>query len=204
MSSPKKKLPTGPIRIEHPTYSFGNNILESNLLENKKQDSQKPEYVTQDIGIQDTLSNLPQQSLNAQAHEVEQKQDSSKLETSLQESNKQEAFIESTWSNTLAVSKKDKRKQESIKQENSFEQIECKKVAMRLSETAVDRLRSFRASTGLPYEILVDVMICNLDKFPSEIQKDFLSQVKQLRLQRLVTGQNKGLETAKQKLSELE
>jgi len=204
MSSPKKKLPTGPIRIEHPAQSFGINILESKLVENKNHDSGKLETSIQDAEIQERLSTLPQQSLKTQAHEVEDKQDSSKQEILLQEVKTQEALIESAWPDTLVKRKEDSKKQESIKHENSFEQVECKKVAMRLSESAVERLRSFRATTGLPYEILVDVMICNLDKLPIEIQKDFLSQVKQLRLQRLVIGQNKGLETAKQKLSALE
>lgn len=199
MSSPKKKLPTGPIRIEHPAYSLGKGIHESSIQEVRVEDSSKQESFLQETKTQEPGGELSQQAGKTDGYEGIQKQDASKQESSLQEKKVQEPLVGSTWGNTLAkVNAADR------KQENSFVQAECKKVAMRLSETSVDRLRSFRADTGLPYEILVDVMICNLDKLPSEIQKDLLSQVKQLRLQRLVTGQNKGLETAKQKLSALE
>lgn len=204
MSSPKKKLPTGPIRIEHPAYSLGKGIHESSIQEVRVEDSSKQESFLQETKTQEPGGELSQQAGKTDGYEGIQKQDASKQESSLQEKKVQEPLVGSTWGNTLAKVNAADRKQDSRKQESSFVQAECKKVAMRLSETSVGRLRSFRADTGLPYEILVDVMICNLDKLPSEIQKDLLSQVKQLRLQRLVTGQNKGLETAKQKLSALE
>lgn len=204
MSSPKKKLPTGPIRIEHPAYSHGKGIRESSIQEVRIEDSSKQESFLQETKTQEPGGELSQQAGETKGYEGIQRQDSSKQENSLQETEVQEPFAGSAWANSFAKVNEADRRQDSSKQENSFVQAECKKVAMRLSETSVDRLRSFRADTGLPYEILVDVMICNLDKLPSEIQKDLLSQVKQLRLQRLVTGQNKGLETAKQKLSALE
>ena len=170
MSNPKKKLPTGPIRITHPGLLVEKNIQESNILESRKQDSTK-----QETGMLEAL--IPEVI---------------KASDSLFKDNRQTEVTEI------------KLKQDSGKQESRFLQKGYKKVAMRLSETGVARLRNFRADTGLPYEILVDVMICNFDRLPSEIRKEYLSQIRQTRLERLVAGQNKGLETAKQKLSDLD
>lgn len=205
MSSPKKKLPTGPIRIEHPAYSFKDSTPESSLIEARKQDSSKQVSFLQEADAQEGLYGTTQRGIQAENHdEVKQKHDSGKQASGALEGSMQEQVDGSTWLDFHAKENKANQKQASVRHESDVLQVECKKVAMRLSETAVDRLRSFRATTGLPYEILVDVLICNLDRLPSEIQQNFLSQIKQLRLQRLVSGQNKGLETAKQKLSALE
>lgn len=204
MSSPKKKLPTGPIRIEHPAYSFNGNTPDSSLLEVRKQDSSKQVSLLQEAEAQEPLYGTTQRGIQAENHEIKQKHDSGKQESGTPEGSLQEQVDPSTWLDIHAKQNKANQKHASVRHESGVLQVEYKKVAMRLSETAVDRLRSFRATTGLPYEILVDVLICNLDRLPSEMQQNLLSQIKQLRLQRLVSGQNKGLETAKQKLSALE
>ncbi|WP_460203338.1 hypothetical protein [Scytonema sp. NUACC21] len=43
---------------------------------------------------------------------------------------------------------------------------------MRLSIKAVEKLQNFRATTGIPYEILVDVMIRNWENLPQRTQSN--------------------------------
>ncbi len=90
--------------------------------------------------------------------------------------------------------------QESEKQESGIESIEYKKVAMRLSAEAVNKLRELRTTTELPYEILVDVMIRNWDNLPAKIQKHYLSEARRSRVQRLIAGQDKAMKTIRSKL----
>lgn len=122
MSNTKKKLPTGPIRMEIPTSKPSETrevetiTPESGLLENTKQDSGKQDY---------------------------------------------------------------------------------KKVAMRLSADSLERLRKLRVETGLPYEILVDVMIRNWDKLPQRTQSAYLKEAKAIRGERLIAGQIKSLQAIK-------
>ena len=71
---------------------------------------------------------------------------------------------------------------------------------MRLSATSVERLRGLKNTTGLPYEILVDVMIANWDNLPAKLQKLFLSEAKLARIQRLIAGQDKAMKTVRSKL----
>lgn len=213
MSSPKKKLPTGPIRIEPPTYTSREGLPESTLQTVRKLDSSFLETSGKYSSLNQTEElGLPGASLlddQYQKNLAISKQDSGKQDAGLLEKSKQDSAIESALakeSKTQETSKQEAsfEKQDYETQDSCFRQIEYKKVAMRLSETAVERLRSFRANTGLPYEILVDVMICNWDNLPDDLKHDYVMQVKQLRLQRLVAGQNKGLETAMQKLTALE
>ena len=77
-----------------------------------------------------------------------------------------------------------------------------KKVAMRLSTEAVACLHSLRVTTGIPYEILVDVMIRNWDDLPVKLQKQYLSEAKQVRIQRLIAGQDKAMQTVRSRLTE--
>lgn len=153
MPSPKKKLPTGPIRIDFPTQlpSEPSEGQSSSKLENRKQDSTLPEdSIIESIKI-DSMS--------------------------------QEGKI-----------------QETAQTESSL--TEYKKVAMRLSVEAVESLRQLRVETGIPYEILVDVMIRNWDNLPQRIQAAYLKQAKQVRRQRLMAGQEKTMKTMQQKFLE--
>lgn len=69
------------------------------------------------------------------------------------------------------------------------------KVAMRLSTDAADTLKRWRLETGLPYEILVDVLIRNQGEFPPGL----LDEAKTIRNQRLLEGKQKSLNNAQQK-----
>lgn len=156
MSNTKKKLPTGPIRMQIPTSKLSETsdeettIQKSSLLENMKQDS----------GKQDFISEL----------EI--------LQADLQESQVVESLTDI--------------KQDSGKQD-------YKKVAMRLSADSLERLRQLRVETGLPYEILVDVMIRNWDKLPQRTQSAYLKEAKDIRGQRLIAGQIKTLQAIQTK-----
>ncbi|MEH2141454.1 hypothetical protein [Nostoc sp.] len=63
----------------------------------------------------------------------------------------------------------------------------------------MDKLQRFRATTGVPYEILVDVIIRNWENLPQRTQSSYLQQAKQLRVNRLMAGQEKTLKTMKAK-----
>ena len=84
-----------------------------------------------------------------------------------------------------------------LKPESSL--LESKKVAMRLSSEAASTLRQFRAETGIPYEIIVDVMIRSWSSLPNRTKTSYLKQAKQIRQMRLMAGQEKTLETMRQK-----
>lgn len=213
MSSPKKKLPTGPIRIEPPTYTSKEGLPESSSQETRSLESSFLKSGSRYSSLSEIEApGSPKESVPDEQHQEDliiNKQDSGKQDVLMPEKSKQGSTFESASAKELKAQEASKQETslenlDSIKQESAIRQTEYKKVAMRLSETAVERLRSFRANTGLPYEILVDVMICNWDNLPDDLKHDYVMQVKQLRLQRLVAGQNKGLETAMQKLTALE
>lgn len=88
--------------------------------------------------------------------------------------------------------KQDVSKQDSIRQETR-KQDSYSKVAMRLSTEAAQKLKDWRYMTGLPYEILVDVLIRNT----TEIPEPYLDQAREIRQQRLLEGKEKALERAK-------
>lgn len=73
------------------------------------------------------------------------------------------------------------------------------KVSMRLSQGAATKLKQFRADTGIPYEILVEVLVLNFDLLPERSRKAYLEQARELRMQRLLSGQEKALETMRAK-----
>lgn len=70
------------------------------------------------------------------------------------------------------------------------------KVAMRLSAEAVDKLKRWRLETGLPYEILVDVLIRS-QEHPTPAQ---LAQAKRIRQQRLLEGRQKAVDSLQKKM----
>jgi hypothetical protein len=70
---------------------------------------------------------------------------------------------------------------------------------MRLSAVASERLKQLRITTGIPYEILVDVMIRNWDSLPVRTQTAFIKEAQQIRASRLLAGQQKTMDTMQRK-----
>jgi hypothetical protein len=181
MASPKKKLPTGPIKIE-------TSVSKTGLPEVLKQDSGNldstiDESVKRDSIVHDASAAANQRTATADflplAPETQPTNSSVDELKTIQES----SFVDS------------------CKQEFPTPEEDYKKVAMRLSTQAVERLQAFRHKTGLPYEILVDVMINNWDNLPQRIQSNYLQQAKQLRASRLIAGQEKTMKTIRAKYS---
>ena len=220
MPSPKKKLPTGPIRIDNPLSKTSEifhpsteaqQIREPSLVESSLQEVIKQDSIIKDNCLAPSQDNFGKDRVDhdAQSHN-DNKQDSppeSKQESSNQDSQKQESNFSELRDNleTNPITEEFKQqspytKQESIKQEYDIPEIEYKKVAMRLSAEAVNRLRELRTVTELPYEVLVDVMIRNWDTLPTKIQKQYLSEAKQSRIQRLIAGQDKAMTTVRRRL----
>lgn len=213
MASPKKKLPTGPIRIENPLTKQSETLLPSTkeepIHESSLKESSLQEAIKQDSVLKD---NLAKDAADYEAQFYNDRQDFSlkfTQESSNQDYKKQESSFTQTRNNLepnlIAEDVKHQSsevKQESIKQEYNIQEIEYKKVAMRLSAEAVNRLRELRTVTELPYEVLVDVMIRNWDTLPAKIQKQYLSEAKQSRIQRLIAGQDKAMTTVRKRLKD--
>lgn len=174
MASPKKKLPTGPIKITQPLFSRSETAAVSNSESNTKDVNNLQESRKQDSTIEDN-------------NQYESSRIASKSGQAIEEDKQ-------------TISDTDIDKQENRKQDSSIDEIEYVKVAMRLSATSVERLKGLKNTTGLPYEILVDVMIANWDNLPAKLQKLFLSEAKLARIQRLIAGQDKAMKTVRSKL----
>jgi hypothetical protein len=199
MSSPKKKLPTGPIRIDAPVAkrvalpdesgasSLHPTETESSrqILENGKQDSELPE-----------TSNQESSNLESGRGENSNQQATRGRGATQQEP---ELEIEEYRREDSSISP---RITESGIPDSGISFPEYKKVAMRLSVEAVESLRQLRATTGVPYEILVDVMIRNWDNLPKRTQAAYLQQAKQARVERLIAGQEKTVKTMRAKYLE--
>jgi hypothetical protein len=199
MSSPKKKLPTGPIRIDAPVAkrhalpeeggasSLHPTETESSrqILENRKQDSELPETSNQESSNLDSgsVENSNQQA--TRRHGATQQEP----EIEIKEYRREDSSISP-------------RITESGIPDSGISFPEYKKVAMRLSVEAVESLRQLRATTGIPYEILVDVMIRNWDNLPKRTQAAYLQQAKQARVERLIAGQEKTVKTMRAKYLE--
>ena len=249
MSSPKKKLPTGPIRINPPATKPSETSTDQTqapltahkpedplpqVLEIGKQDSSIPEpkiietsskysdlpaspftiykVETPKLSI---LENLKQDSsipgakviktstLDSDFIEVNKLEDAM-LDLSIEENTLPESNLEA--SSIELLSRTDYASQsittESSISESGLTETEYKKVAMRLSSEAVETLRQLRATTGVPYEIFVDVMIRNWDKLPQPTRAAYLQQAKQVRIERLIAGQEKTMKTMRTKYLE--
>lgn len=272
MSSPKKKLPTGPIRIDHPfskdlepsglpninkEVSDSETKPDSLILESRKLDSSASEPDFTEFEQRNYLVPEVREANQAQQRNSSKNLsqsipeginlDSSLLESSKLESNVSDATIqeegegdiihnlnidispkklvsaneklnseeqeiaEDTIKKVKSGERKDStevnkkiefEKLESRKPDSTTKEIEHKKVAMRLSTEAVACLHSLRVTTGIPYEILVDVMIRSWDDLPVKLQKQYLSEAKQVRIQRLIAGQDKAMQTVRSRLTE--
>lgn len=210
MSSPKKKLSTGPIRIDLPVskqeYSASREVvpaeesietassqantsqpetgIEENILETIKQDSALPEGIIVESAKIDSA--LPEDTIVESSSKVSEFQ-----EVGIEES----SLLATPWTDRSLKSVSS----ESGMPESGLPETEYKKVAMRLSIEVVESLRQLRATTGVPYEILVDVMIRNWDKLPQPIRAAYLQQAKQVRVERLMAGQEKTMKTMRTK-----
>ena len=170
----KKKLPTGPIKISSPV----NRTHESTKPESANLESKIQESNLQDLGIQE---NSTQETKNQKSSILESdcqatsNLDSINLETTSQESSLQDSGIQ------------------------DFTKIEYKKISMRLSTNAASKLREFRTETGIPYEILVDVLVRNWENLPNRTKNAYLNEAKGIRSKRLIAGQQKTMATMQSK-----
>ncbi len=196
----KKKLSTRPIKIEVPS---GDNItnLDSTLPDSNSESSKIEEVKQVSVKPENSWPDSPQPDSNEVIVTTSGKQDSvkpdsNKLENTLPETNL-------TDSNNLD-SNTDSN-QESIKPVSAKPDsiTDYKKVSMRVSQESYERLREFRGETGIPYEILVDVMVRNWDSLPKRTQNAYLKESQQVRAQRLIAGQQKAMLTTQQKYSQL-
>jgi hypothetical protein len=184
----KKKLPTGPIRIESPKAYQSKQDFD--LPENEKQDSSKDSFLSEsnlENDLPDSDISEPQVNDSDNNFSLEkQNSDSSLQDSSLQDSSLQDSSLQ------------DSSLQDSSLQDSSV--TEYKKVAMRLSTEATKKLTQLRNETGLPYEILVDVMIRHWDNLSQRTQSAYLKEAKKVRQMRLIAGQKKAMETMQQRL----
>jgi len=171
----KKKLPTGPVQIKTPPLLLGTTD-EPNIptVEPSNLATNKPEFEKQDFTTPDLQT---EDELFAEAMEG-QNQSLTASQAKIQDSA------------NLKLQKQDLSK------------LDSKKVAMRLSREAADRLKQLRAETKLPYEVLVDVMIRNWDDLPASIRRDYLQQAKSVRAQRLIAGQLKTVASLQEKYNQ--
>ena len=215
----KKKLPTGPIKICSPVSRMHELTKpESANLETTSQESNLPESSIQETKNQ--KSNIPesgyQATSNLDSTNVETiSQESSLQDSGIQESSIQESSIQETKnqksnipeSGYQAASNLDSTNVETISQESSlqessiqdFTKIEYKKISMRLSTNAASKLREFRTETGIPYEILVDVLVRNWENLPNRTKNAYLNEAKGIRSKRLIAGQQKTMATMQSK-----
>ncbi|MGK7883755.1 MAG: hypothetical protein AB4057_03905 [Crocosphaera sp.] len=196
----KKKLPTGPIKIQVPQIEHSTNLdstLPDSVIESTKIEKGKPESVKQDSTLPETNYLESNEISTAAARKQEQikpesgKQDSSLPETNLTDSNNIDSSIDHNKpENTKPVT----RKPDSV--------TDYKKVSMRVSQASYERLQEFRGETGIPYEILVDVMVRNWDDLPKRTQNAYLKESQQVRAQRLIAGQQKAMLTIQKKYAQ--
>ena len=205
MPSPKKKLPTGPIRINPPVAHYAEtnaaqtqaHTIQPNRepnLESIIVEKQKPDSSFIDTGkLQD--SNIDPGLTEASLEDVNM------LDSSNQDKGGPKAIIEE--SEPEEETRRDvvfeSGNRDSGLSESGLTETEYKKVAMRLSSEAVESLRQLRATTGVPYEILVDVMIRHWDKLPQRTRAAYLQEAKQVRGERLIAGQEKTMKTLRTK-----
>lgn len=196
----KKKLSTRPIKIEVPSVeatglldsTLPDSLTEESKIEEVKQVSLKQENSLPDFQKLDS----EQVSISVSLKPVSGKPDSQKLETTLPETNLRDSNnLDSNTDSNPESLKPVSGKPDSI--------TTYKKVSMRVSQESYERLREFRGETGIPYEILVDVMVRNWDSLPKRTQNAYLKESQQVRAQRLIAGQQKAMLTTQQKYSQL-
>ncbi|MDJ0508962.1 MAG: hypothetical protein QNJ64_06885 [Crocosphaera sp.] len=196
----KKKLSTRPIKIEVPPVENTTNLDSTwpdSITESSKIEKGKLESLKQENSLPDS-SNLESNETSVTESKTQEniKPESGLSETILPETNLTDSnHLDSKIDNNPENIKPLTRKPDSI--------TDYKKVSMRVSQESYERLREFRGDTGIPYEILVDVMVRNWDSLPKRTQNAYLKESQQVRAQRLIAGQQKAMLTTQQKYSQL-
>jgi len=80
-------------------------------------------------------------------------------------------------------------------------QLGLQKLTLKWSVERVEKLASLQSATGLPGEILLEVLLDHWEQLPKPLQQDCLLQAHRIRVERLVTSQNFTIATIEQLLS---
>ncbi|MEN9230107.1 MAG: hypothetical protein Q6L68_04315 [Thermostichus sp. DG02_5_bins_236] len=81
-------------------------------------------------------------------------------------------------------------------------QLGLQKLTLKCSADMLEKLGSLQNSTGLPGEILVEVLVDHWEQLPKSVQQDCLMQAHRIRVERLVISQNHTIATIEQLLNE--
>jgi hypothetical protein len=171
-----------------------NGLKESLNLEADKQDATELES--------NNLESLKKESINLETTFLDAiKLDSSNLDSSFEEAiNLEDKKQESRLTAHLDEETTPSQKQATETVPSFIKTNEYKKVSMKLSADAFDKLQQFRVATKVPYEILVDILIRNFDGLPERTKNLYLKQAKEIRTQRLIEGQEKTMQTIRARL----
>jgi predicted DNA binding CopG/RHH family protein len=183
-------------------------VQEPDLKSGVPSDSMLLDVQTTDSFVQDSGKRTTQLLNSGQLENVSQNStfsDLQKADSSIQDSVLLE--LENQANNNLESMDDFSQKVQSFKPDYQNQEVQnldsgledYKKVAMRLSIAASERLKQLRVTTGIPYEILVDVMIRNWDSLPVRTQTAFLKEAQQIRASRLLAGQQKTMNTMQRK-----
>ena len=182
MASAKKKL-SGKVLIDVPGSEPGNLGEAHSSLETSNRESSKPESSKHELKPNSEAGLEDGRNQGAEGVKPEdRKPEISKLEYRKESKSKVVYQTDSLPETVLPESLTD-----------------YKKVAMRLSAKAAERLRQLRADTGIPYEILVDVMIRHWDELAKKTKSEYMKEATAIRQARLLAGQQKAIQTMQQK-----
>ncbi len=81
-------------------------------------------------------------------------------------------------------------------------QLGLQKLTLKCSAEMVEKLGSLQSATGLPGEILLEVLLDHWERLPKPLQQDCLMQAHRIRVERLVISQNYTIATIEQLLNE--
>ncbi|MEN9223620.1 MAG: hypothetical protein Q6M04_14390, partial [Thermostichus sp. BF3_bins_97] len=81
-------------------------------------------------------------------------------------------------------------------------QLGLQKLTLKCSAEMLDKLGSLQATTGLPGEILLEVLLDHWEQLPKPLQQDCLMQAHRIRVERLVISQNYTIATIEQLLND--
>jgi hypothetical protein len=79
-------------------------------------------------------------------------------------------------------------------------QLGLQKLTLKCSAEMVEKLGSLQSTTGLPGEILLEVLLDHWEQLPKPLQQDCLMQAHRIRVERLVISQNYTIATIEQLL----
>ncbi|MFQ3613684.1 MAG: hypothetical protein SNJ68_08215 [Cyanobacteriota bacterium] len=81
-------------------------------------------------------------------------------------------------------------------------QLGLQKLTLKCSADMLEKLGSLQNATGLPGEILIEVLLDHWEQLPKPVQQDCLMQAHRIRVERLVISQNHTIATIEQLLNE--